>query len=54
MPVLATTRIDRYYRTTIPREIRKSLGLNMGNEMKWIFEDGENNNQASMLKGENS
>jgi hypothetical protein len=28
MPVLAVTRIGRYYRTTVPREVRKLLGLN--------------------------
>jgi len=28
MPVLAVTRVGRYYRTTIPREVRKFLDVN--------------------------
>lgn len=41
MPVLAVTRIGRYYRTTIPREVRKLLGLNENDEVEWVFEDGK-------------
>jgi len=40
MPVLAITRIGRYYRTTIPREVRKLLGIDEGSEIEWVFEDG--------------
>jgi bifunctional DNA-binding transcriptional regulator/antitoxin component of YhaV-PrlF toxin-antitoxin module len=27
MPVLSVTRVGRYYRTTVPREVRKLLGV---------------------------
>jgi len=40
MPVLSVTRVGRYYRTTIPREVRKLLGLSEGDEVEWVFEDG--------------
>jgi AbrB family looped-hinge helix DNA binding protein len=38
MPVLAVTRVGRYYRTTIPREVRKLLGINENDEIEWVFE----------------
>lgn len=41
MPVLATTRVGRYYRTTIPREVRKLLGIGLNDEIEWVFEDGK-------------
>ena len=41
MPILAVTRIGRYYRTTIPREVRKFLGLSVNDEVEWVFEDGK-------------
>mgnify|MGYP000613175243 FL=1 len=41
MPVLAITRVGRYYRTTIPREVRKLLGISENDEIVWIFEDGK-------------
>ncbi len=41
MPVLAVTRIGRYYRTTVPREVRKILGLGENDEIEWILEDGK-------------
>ncbi|MEM1696781.1 MAG: AbrB/MazE/SpoVT family DNA-binding domain-containing protein [Desulfurococcaceae archaeon] len=41
MPVIARTRIGRYYRTTIPREIRKLLELRENDEVEWVFENGE-------------
>ena len=40
MPVLGTTRIGKYYRTTVPREVRKLLELSEGDEVEWVFEDG--------------
>ncbi|MEM4966498.1 MAG: AbrB/MazE/SpoVT family DNA-binding domain-containing protein [Sulfolobales archaeon] len=40
MPVMARTRIGRYYRTTIPREIRKLLELRENDEIEWVFENG--------------
>jgi AbrB family looped-hinge helix DNA binding protein len=41
MPVLAVTRVGRYYRTTIPREARKLLGINENDEIEWVFEDNK-------------
>lgn len=40
MPVMAQTRIGRYYRTTIPREVRRLLELGVNDVIEWIFEDG--------------
>ncbi|MEM0066371.1 MAG: AbrB/MazE/SpoVT family DNA-binding domain-containing protein [Sulfolobales archaeon] len=37
---MARTRVDRYYRTTIPREVRKLLELRENNEVEWVFENG--------------
>ena len=33
--------MGRYNRTTIPREVRKLLGINEGDIVEWIFEDGK-------------
>ncbi len=41
MPILAVTRVGRYYRTTIPREVRKLLELEENDEVEWLFEDGK-------------
>jgi len=41
MPILATTRVGRYFRTTIPREVRKLLDINENDVIEWIFEDGK-------------
>jgi len=41
MPVLAVTRVGRYYRTTIPREVRKFLSINENDEIEWVFEDNK-------------
>jgi len=41
MPVMARTRVGRYYRTTIPREVRKLLELRENDEVEWVFENGE-------------
>jgi len=38
MPVLATTRIGKYYRTTVPREVRRILELKENDEIEWILE----------------
>ncbi|MEM4819369.1 MAG: AbrB/MazE/SpoVT family DNA-binding domain-containing protein [Nanopusillaceae archaeon] len=40
MPVVARTRIGRYYRTTVPREVRKLLELRENDEIEWVFENG--------------
>jgi len=34
VPVLVTTRVGRYYRTTVPREIRRLLGINENDEIE--------------------
>ena len=39
MPVLAVTRVGRYYRTTVPREVRKILELNEKDEVEWVLEN---------------
>lgn len=41
MPVLATTRIGKYFRTTVPREARKILELKENDEIEWILENGK-------------
>jgi len=41
MPVLAITKVGRYYRTTIPREVRKLLNINENDEIEWVFEDNK-------------
>lgn len=41
MPTLAITRIGKYFRTTVPREVRKLLGLRENDEIEWIFENGK-------------
>lgn len=41
MPILATTKVGKYYRTTIPREVRKLLNINENDEIEWIFEDNK-------------
>jgi len=40
MPTMARTRVGRYYRTTIPREVRKLLELRDNDEVEWVFENG--------------
>jgi len=40
VPVLARTKIGRGYRTTVPREVRRLLGLNEDDLVEWVFEDG--------------
>ena len=39
MPVLAVTRLGRYYRTTVPREVRKILELKENDEIEWVLEN---------------
>jgi len=41
MPVLAITKVGRYYRTTIPREVKKLLNINENDEIEWVFEDNK-------------
>jgi len=41
MPVLARTRVDRQYRTTVPREVRRILEVGRGDEIEWVLENGK-------------
>lgn len=41
MPVLATTRIGKYFRTTVPRVVRKILELKENDEIEWILENNK-------------
>jgi len=38
VPVLAVTRIGKYYRTTVPREVRRILELKANDEIEWVLE----------------
>ena len=49
MPVLAVTRVCKYYRTTIPREARKLLEINENYEVERVF---EGNKVITRKKGE--
>jgi AbrB family looped-hinge helix DNA binding protein len=40
-PTLSRTRIGRYSRTTIPREVRRLLGITEGDFVEWVYEDGK-------------
>jgi AbrB family looped-hinge helix DNA binding protein len=40
-PILSRTRVGRYNRTTIPREVRKLLGISEGDVVEWVYEDGK-------------
>jgi len=37
--VLASTKLGRYNRTTVPNEVRKLLGLKEGDEVLWVLEE---------------
>lgn len=38
--ILKVTRLGRYHRTTVPEEVRKLLGLQEGDEIMWVLENG--------------
>ena len=38
MPVLAKTKVGRYFRTTVPREVRKILEIKENDTVEWILE----------------
>lgn len=40
MPIISKTKIGRYYRTTVPREVRKLLELKENDVVEWVFENG--------------
>lgn len=37
--VLKKTRVGEYYRTTVPEEVRKLLGIAKGDEILWVLEE---------------
>jgi len=39
MPVLARTKVGKYFRTTVPREVRKILEIEENDIVEWILED---------------
>ena len=39
MLTLAITCIGKCFRTTVPREVKKLLGLRENDEIEWIFEN---------------
>ncbi len=41
MSVFSKTRIERGYRTNVPRKIKKFLEIGESAEVRWIFEDGK-------------
>jgi AbrB family looped-hinge helix DNA binding protein len=40
-PTLSRTRVGKYNRTTVPREVRKLLGISEGDVVEWVYEDGK-------------
>ena len=38
---MSVTKLDGNHRTTVPREVRKLLGLKPGDRVEWAFEDGK-------------
>ena len=41
MSVLAVICIGKYYRTNVPREVRKILELNENDDIEWVLENGK-------------
>jgi len=37
MSILVSIKVSKYYRTTIPREIRRIMGIVSGDYIEWIF-----------------
>ena len=38
MPILARTKVGKYFRTTVPREVRKILEIKENDIVEWILE----------------
>ena len=38
MPILAKTRVGKYFRTTVPREVRKILEIKENDVVEWVLE----------------
>ncbi len=41
VPVLARSKVWHNGRTTIPKEVRAVLGINDGDQIEWVLENGE-------------
>ncbi len=41
MPILARTKVGKYFRTTVPREVRKILEIKENDIVEWILEDNK-------------
>jgi bifunctional DNA-binding transcriptional regulator/antitoxin component of YhaV-PrlF toxin-antitoxin module len=39
--VLDKTRLGRFYRTTIPENVRKFLNVSQGDFVEWVFAEGK-------------
>jgi len=40
MPILARTKVGRYFRTTVPREVRRILEIGENDVVEWVLENG--------------
>ena len=38
MPVLAKTKVGKYFRTTVPREVRKILEIKENDTVEWVLD----------------
>jgi len=55
--ILASTKLGRYNRTTVPSDVRKLLGLSEGDDVLWVLEEGrivieKDESDAQKEKGE--
>ena len=41
MPVLARTKVGKYFRTTVPREVRKILEIKENDIVEWVLENNK-------------
>ena len=51
--ILNKTRIGRFYRTTVPENVRKFLNIGQGDFVEWIFNDGRIFVRKASYVGEN-
>jgi bifunctional DNA-binding transcriptional regulator/antitoxin component of YhaV-PrlF toxin-antitoxin module len=51
--ILDKTRIGRFYRTTVPENVRKILNIGQGDFVEWIFNDGRIFVRKASYAGEN-
>jgi len=38
MPILARTKVGKYFRTTVPREVRRILEIEENDVVEWVLE----------------